>query len=82
MAVVVDVANVEGGLPYGWSFTRDGKPFFTGKGGETGSFDATPTRIEFSFRKARPLPDGAYVFRLVLDGDAVATGKVRRACNG
>lgn len=79
-AVVVDVANVEAGLPYRVIWERNGASFYAGKPGRSGSFDAVPTRVELSFRKAKRLPDGDYVFRFVVDGKVRATGKVKRAC--
>ena len=79
-AVVLDVANVKAGLPYQVLWTVDGKPVYTGKKGRSGAFDAKPDRIELSFRKARALPNGVYVFRMVLGGVPRAKGTVTRNC--
>lgn len=80
LAVVLDVANVPRGLPYQVLWTSKGKPVHTGTPGTSGYFDEKPTRIELSFRKSRSLPNGPYVFQLVVDGDVQATGKVTRKC--
>jgi hypothetical protein len=79
-AVVLDVANVERGPAYQLFWTANGKPIYASKQGKSGYFDAQPNRIELSFRKVAPLPDGAYVFRFVLDGSVRATAKVTRKC--
>jgi hypothetical protein len=79
-AVVLDVANVKAGLPYQVLWTVDGKPVYTGKKGTSGAFDAKPDRIELSFRKASALPNGVYVFRMVLGGVTRAKGTVTRTC--
>lgn len=81
-SVVVDVANIVRGTPYQLIWLRNGQPFFAGKKGEAGFFDAKPSRIEASFRKKSAIPDGRYTFRFMLGGKVRATGTVTRSCAG
>jgi hypothetical protein len=81
-SVVVDVSNIVRGTPYQLIWLRNGAPFFAGKKGTAGYFDAKPSRIEASFRRKSSIPDGRYTFRFMLDGKVRAIGTVTRSCAG